>query len=146
MTVPRKITTQHTEREPGTRYTNTTEVHKTDSIHKLEPMSRSTALTPFLPGHHTTAMDDRPLQPAGLRRRASFEPDQPMPPPPIYVGPRPPPAPPSDSDWSFPRRVRDNHVRTNATASLICGIIFRSPCRAVRYRSPCRAVQHLGCL
>ena len=34
------------------------------------------------------------------------------------------------------------HARTNATASFICGIIFRSPCCAVRYRRPCRAVQH----
>ena len=43
---------------------------------------------------------------------------------------------------TFPRRLRDNHAHTNATASSICGIIFRSPCRAVRYRSPCRAVLH----
>ena len=43
---------------------------------------------------------------------------------------------------AFPRRPHDNHARTKATASFICGIIFRSPCRALRYRSTWRAVQH----
>ena len=43
---------------------------------------------------------------------------------------------------AFPRRLRDNHARINATTSFIYGIIFRIPCRAVRYRSPCRTVQH----
>ena len=43
---------------------------------------------------------------------------------------------------AFPRRLRDNYARTNSTASSICGIIFRSPCRAVRHWSSCRAVRH----
>ena len=43
---------------------------------------------------------------------------------------------------AIPRRLRDNHVRTKATASYVCGIIFRSPCRAVRHWSPCHAVRH----
>ena len=37
---------------------------------------------------------------------------------------------------ALPRRLRDNYARTNATASSICGIIFRSPCRAVRHLPP----------
>ena len=68
MTVPRKITTQHTGKEPGT---NTDEHNLNTTVGTgQEPMSRSTALTPFLPGHHTTAMDNQPLQPTGLRRIA----------------------------------------------------------------------------
>ena len=41
---------------------------------------------------------------------------------------------------AFPRRLCDDHARTDAT--FIYGTIFRSPCRAVRYRSTFRAVQH----
>ena len=51
---------------------------------------------------------------------------------------------------AFPRRLCDNHVRTDAT--FIYDTNFRIPCRAVRYwspchiavqpRSPCRAVRH----
>ena len=43
---------------------------------------------------------------------------------------------------AFPRRLRDNHARTSATTPFICGIIFRSPCRAAQHWSPCRAVRH----
>ena len=68
----------------------------------LESMSRSTALTPFLPGHHTTATDNRPLQPTDPRRiKPVWKLAQTMAPLPRSVGPPSPPAPPSDSDWSF---------------------------------------------
>ena len=43
---------------------------------------------------------------------------------------------------AFPRRLRDNHARTSATTSFMCGIIFRSPCRALQHWSPFRAVRH----
>ena len=45
---------------------------------------------------------------------------------------------------TFSRRLRDYNARPSATFKY--GIIFRSPCRTVRYRSPSRtAVQHRSC-